>query len=161
MPKAHPAPEVAGTSKGNTQMCSLVLNYIKSFLESHPEVTLDKIVVIVTYLQQRELYPAVAASDPFWKNLNVATADTFQKHERTFAFLTRHPQKIRMAMLALLTTPTDLQSLPLVIDAAFSSSKIRDASIPSLTRISKQEIKIATRMLMNTKRLVNSRSTPK
>jgi hypothetical protein len=43
--------EVGGTSKGNTQMCSLVLNYIKSFVAfANGKVDLSKLsLLFLTY----------------------------------------------------------------------------------------------------------------
>jgi hypothetical protein len=77
--------EIGGTSKGNTQMCSLVLNYGKSFVASSKgRVTLDMIVVVVPYLQQRQMYLETIIGNKEWRGLTIATANTYQGHERDF-----------------------------------------------------------------------------
>jgi len=79
--------EVGGTSKGNTQMASLVPNYIRSFLAfGKGRIFLHQIAVIVPYLQQRELYLKTVAENEEFKGLIVATANTYQGHENTYVF---------------------------------------------------------------------------
>jgi superfamily I DNA and/or RNA helicase len=66
---------------------SLVLNYIRSFLVfGRGRVSLNQILVVVPYLQQRELCLKTVAENEEFKGLIVATANTYQGHENTCVF---------------------------------------------------------------------------
>jgi hypothetical protein len=120
--------EVGGTSKGNTQMANLVLNYIRSFLAfGKRRVFLNQIVVVVPYLQQRELYLKTVAENEEFKGLIVATANTYQGHENTYVFF---DSTAAANLEVLLTIPTAWRLQSPATDVALSSSGTR-ASIPT------------------------------
>jgi hypothetical protein len=120
--------EVGGTSKGNTQMANLVLNYIRSFLAFGKGIVLLNQIVVVPYLQQRELYLKTVAENEEFKGLSQLPTPTKATRTPMFSSIAQLLQILR-ARSVLLTIPTAWRLQPLATYVAWPSSGTR-ASIP-------------------------------
>ncbi|KAK0105551.1 hypothetical protein ONS95_004091 [Cadophora gregata] len=62
----------------------LMLRYINSVFSSVPDLTLHKILLVVPYLEQQNLYRKIKLTDPFWAELHISTANKAQGAEDEF-----------------------------------------------------------------------------